>query len=209
MTKYKICPSCHAKNPPILLECMNCEADLTRVKITDEETEKMLEENAVAISAPSEKVTMVRVCDCGEKNPANARKCRACGEDISDITPTPDTKSEEETTAMPSFVLSSLDGQYAYKISGEETVIGRENTMREYLASKSYVSRTHAKLTLENGTLFVENLSGTNYTYVNSKRISAKTKLEDGDELGLGGTSINGKRQSEAAYFLVRNGQCM
>ena len=81
--------------------------------------------------------------------------------------------------------------------------------MREYLASKSYVSRTHAKLTLESGALFVENLSSTNYTYVNSKRISVKTKLEDGDELGLGGTSINGKRQSEAAYFLVRNGQCM
>lgn len=40
MEKYKICPSCKAKNPPALFECMNCESDLTRVKITDEETEK-------------------------------------------------------------------------------------------------------------------------------------------------------------------------
>ena len=42
MQKYKICPSCHSKNEPTLLECLYCETDLTRVKITDEETEKML-----------------------------------------------------------------------------------------------------------------------------------------------------------------------
>ena len=53
MQKYKICPSCHSKNEPTLLECLYCEADLTRVKITDEETEKMLTENAAATPAPS------------------------------------------------------------------------------------------------------------------------------------------------------------
>ena len=38
MEKYKICPSCKTKNPPALFECMSCEADLTGVKITDENT---------------------------------------------------------------------------------------------------------------------------------------------------------------------------
>ena len=204
MQKYKICPSCHSKNEPTLLECLYCEADLTRVKITDEETEKMLEENAAAAPAPSDKAAMVRVCDCGEKNPANARKCQACGEDISDITPTPEGVPENATVAAPAYVLSSLDGQYAYKVSADETVIGRENTMRDYLAAKSYVSRAHAKLTIENGAFYIENLSGTNFTYVNNKKIVAKTELKNGDELGLGGTNINGKCQSEAAYFLVR-----
>lgn len=208
MQKYKICPSCHSKNEPTLLECLYCEADLTRVKITDEETEKMLEENAAATPAPSEKSTIVRVCDCGEKNPANARKCQACGEDISDITPTPDGVLEN-VTVTPTYVLSSLDGQYAYKVAGAETVIGRENSMSDYLASKSYVSRTHAKLTIEAAAFYIENLSGTNFTYVNNKKIVAKTELKDGDELGLGGTNINGKCQSEAAYFLVRIDQCM
>ena len=50
MEKYKICPSCHSKNEPTLLECLYCEADLTRVKITDEETEKMLEEKCSGYS---------------------------------------------------------------------------------------------------------------------------------------------------------------
>ena len=47
------------------------------------------------------------------------------------------------------------------------------------------------------------------FTYVNNKKIQERTKLQDGDEVGLGGMSINGSRQEEAAYFLVRIGQCM
>ena len=66
MQKYKICPSCQSKNEPTLLECLYCEADLTRVKVTDEETEKMLEENATvtafynkSFEAPEARVLIV------------------------------------------------------------------------------------------------------------------------------------------------------
>lgn len=206
MEKYKICPSCKTKNPPTMFECINCEADLTGVKITDEETEKMIAENA-AIQAEATPKKMVRVCECGAKNAPNARKCSSCNEDISDIIPIPDV--EEEKKEVASFVLSSLDGQFAYKITADDLTIGRENTMSEYLSAKSYVSRSHAKLTLVNNELFIENLSNTNFTYVNNKKIMEKTKLQDGDEIGLGGTNVNGKCQEQAAYFLVRIGQCM
>ena len=202
MNKYKICPECHEKNEPFMIECAFCEADLTGVKITDEETEKMTQANAAAPAEPSTK--LIRLCDCGAKNAPNARKCSACGEDISDVTPSPDI---EETEAA-SFILSSLDGQYAYTLTADVVTIGRESVMGEYLNSKSYVSRSHAKLSLEDGELWIENLSGTNYTYVNNKRITEKTKLTDGDEVGLGGMSINGNRQEQAAYFLVRIGSC-
>ena len=206
MEKYKICPSCKTKNPPALFECMNCEADLTGIKITDEETEKMIADNAIE---QSETVSnkMVRVCECGAKNAPNARKCSSCDEDISDITPTPDT--ENETKEERSFVLSSLDGRYAYTITADDVTIGRESTMSEYLSVKSYVSRSHARVTKENNELYIENLSNTNFTYVNNKKITEKTVLQDGDEIGLGGTNINGRCQEQAAYFLVRIGQCM
>ncbi len=207
MEKYKICPSCKAKNPPALFECMNCEADLTGVKITDEETERMIAENAAAQAGEAPK-KMVRVCECGAKNASNARKCSSCNEDISDITPTLDT-DEEKLDDTISFVLSSLDGQFAYKVTADDVTIGRENTMSEYLAVKSYVSRSHARITKANNELFIENLSNTNFTYVNNKKITEKTKLQDGDEIGLGGTNLNGKCQEQAAYFLVRIGQCM
>lgn len=203
MEKYKICPSCHEKNEPTLLECIYCEADLTRVKITDEESERMQENNSIAEQQTAE---LVRLCECGAKNPPNARKCSSCGEDISDITPTPDTA---EKPAETTFVLCSTDGQYAYKMTSDEIIIGRENVMSDYLSVKSYVSRSHAKLTIINGELFIENMSNTNFTYVNNQKITEKTRLNDGDEIGLGGTNINGKSQSMAAYFLVRIGQCM
>lgn len=204
MEKYKVCPSCNTKNEPTLLECINCEADLTMVKITDEETDKMLEENAAA--QPAATVKWVRVCECGAKNPANARKCSSCGEDISDITPVPDEEKEQRAST---YVLSSLDGQYAYKMTADEVTIGRENIMGEYLSAKSYVSRTHAKLVLTEEGLYIENMSNTNFTYVNNKKILERTKLQDGDEVGLGGLNVNGSRQEQAAYFLVRIGQCM
>lgn len=203
MEKYKICPSCHEKNEPTLLECIYCEADLTRVKITDEESERMQENNSIADQQTAE---LVRICECGAKNPPNARKCSSCGEDISDITPTPNTA---EKPAETTFVLSSTDGQYAYKMTSDEIIIGRENIMCDYLSVKSYVSRSHARLSIINGELFIENMSNTNFTYVNNQKITEKTRLNDGDEIGLGGTNINGKSQSMAAYFLVRIGQCM
>lgn len=203
MEKYKICPSCHEKNEPTLLECIYCEADLTRVKITDEESERMQENNSIAEQQTAE---LLRLCECGAKNPPNARKCSSCGEDISDITPTPDTA---EKPAETTFVLSSTDGQYAYKMTSDEIIIGRENIMSDYLSVKSYVSRSHARLSIINGELFIENMSNTNFTYVNNQKITEKTRLNDGDEIGLGGTNINGKSQSMAAYFLVRIGQCM
>ena len=206
MEKYKICPSCKTKNPPALFECMSCEADLTGVKITDEETERMNAANAVAQTESVKK--MVRVCECGAKNAPNARKCSSCNEDISDITPTSDVEVEDEPASL-TFVLSSLDGQYAYKVIADEVTIGRTNTMSEYLSAKGYVSRAHAKLIKIDNELYIENLSNTNFTYVNNKKIDVRTKLQDGDEIGLGGTNINGNCQELAAYFLVRIGQCM
>lgn len=201
MKKYKICPECQQKNEPFMIECAYCEADLTGIKVTDEETEKKLQNNFPVID--QQNVKLIRLCECGTKNAPNARKCSECHEDISDITPTPDNEDSKQR-----FVLSTLDGQYAYNMNSNETIIGRENVMSEYLSSKTYVSRSHAKLILENSELWIENLSATNFTYVNNKRINGKTKLSDGDEVGLGGLSINGNRQEQAAYFLVRIGSC-
>ena len=100
-----------------------------------------------------------------------------------------------------------MDGQYAYNVTDDVT-IGRENVMGEYLNTKSYVSRSHAKVGVENNELWIENISGTNYTYVNNTKITEKTKLNDGDEIGLGGLAINGNRQNQAACFIVRIGSC-
>lgn len=199
MSKYKICPVCGKHSPPNLWECSQCETDLTSVRTVDENTEK---NNTV--NAPPHENT-VRICDCGNKNPAAARKCSRCGEDISDIIPVNDAQEERLH-----FTLVSLDGDFAYEITENEIIAGRENTMKEYLSSKPYVSRTHAKFTISDNKLYVKNISSTNFTYVNNEKISGEQKLiSDGDEIGLGGCVVNGMRQDNAAYFIVRIGSCI
>lgn len=208
MEKYKVCPVCGTHNNPLFLECSDCETDLQNVPVVDESMERVTEQHSEEPATPSPTAPMVRVCDCGAKNPVQARRCSACGEDISMIIPTPDS-----APTVQRFMLSSLDGAYAYEINEGSTVIGRENEMREYLSSKPYVSRKHAVLMLDAtaGVLTIKNCNTTNYTFVNNTMISddASIELKDGDEVGLGGNEQNGNRQPEAAYFLVRIGSCM
>lgn len=199
MEKFKICPVCGMYNKPNMIECIGCETDLTSVKATDEATEQA---KITAQENTSENVEekYVRICDCGCINSATAKKCVECGEDISDIAPI--LQSENNTCK---YVMTSLDGEYAYEIKDGTAILGRENEMKEYLADKTYVSRQHAKITKEDDKVYIENLSNTNFTFVNNQKITGKTELHINDEIGLGGNETNGSRQSEAAYLILRN----
>ena len=205
MEKYKICPACGHHNAPYLLECEECETDLQSAPVMDEALEQAASQNT---STEAPVAAMVRLCDCGAKNPVQARRCNACGEDISVIAPTPDTAATESVR----YILSSLDGVFAYEIPEGVTCIGREQEMSSYLADKPFVSRKHAELTLDTtaATLQIQNRSTTNFTFVNNRLLTGdmSVQLQDGDEIGLGGHGQNGTRQPEAAYFLVRIGQC-
>ncbi|MEE1526802.1 MAG: FHA domain-containing protein [Blautia sp.] len=199
MEKFKICPVCGMRNKPNMIECFGCETDLTSVKATDEETEKAKRDvQESEVSKPQEEY--VRICDCGAVNSATAKKCTECGEDISDIAPTLNEQRSE-----CAFVMASVDGTYVFEIKDGEALIGREHEMKEYLMSKPYVSRQHAKLIKEADKVFIENLSGTNYTFVNNQRIVERIELKLDDEIGLGGNEVNGKRQDEAAYLVLRS----
>ena len=92
------------------------------------------------------------------------------------------------------------------KLSAPVLIVGREGELRDYLKLRSYVSRQHARFTIVAGKVFVENLSATNKTFVNNKPISNEepTALKNGDEIGLGGKVIDGKRQELAAYLIFK-----
>lgn len=199
MEKFKICPVCGMHNKPNMIECIGCETDLTSVKATDEATEQA---KITAQENTSENVEekYVRICDCGCINSATAKKCVECGEDISDIAPI--LQSENNTCK---YVMTSLDGEYAYEIKDGTAILGRENEMKEYLADKAYVSRQHAKIMKDDDMIYIENLSNTNFTFVNNQKIAEKTELHVDDEIGLGGNETNGSRQSGAAYLILRN----
>jgi len=196
LEKYKICPVCGKHNPPNLMECRECETDLTGIKPVDETSETN------TLSSDTAENHTVRICECGMHNPPQARKCSACGEDISDILPTQTSDQIASDTAV--LVLTSVDDSFSVKITETGTVIGREADLREYLSDKLYVSRQHAELTLTADGAFIKNLSRSNHTFLNNVLIENEipAALHTGDEIGLGGIVINGSRQEHAAYFI-------
>jgi len=185
LAKFKICPVCGEHNQPSRLECQKCETDLTGIKIVDE-----------ASSSDKPKPQIMKQCSCGTANPPQARKCVSCGEDISDIRPA--------VIEAKKFCLRSINDNYSLTLEKTETVIGREAEMKDYLSAKSYVSRKHAKFTIINDEVYIDNMGATNSTFVNNSLIpnNAPTLLKNGDEIGIGGKLINGNRQKEAAYFV-------
>lgn len=201
MAKFKVCPECGDHNPTNMIECMNCGMDLSEVSPTDE---KELAVCVASSDAPSETIK-VRVCEeCGHANPVNARKCQQCGDDISYIVPTDGICTAEEQTAH--IVLSAIDDNYSFEIKAGNTLVGRENSMQDYLINKSYVSRKHAEFIVEDTKLFIKDCGTTNHSFVNNNiiPINEKVELHNGDVISLGGKEVDGKRQSLAAYFSVR-----
>ena len=208
MDKFRVCPTCGTKNPPMLIECSNCETDLTGIPVGN-----IISNNKIDDTKNSDKDTnkMVRICDCGAHNPVSSRKCLSCGEDISDKTPVNETEIEIKTTEKIHYIISSIDGEYAYELQSNLIVIGRENTMQEYLSTKPFVSRKHAELMVEANKLWIKSYNNTNHTYINNELIKDNEyiELKDGDIIGLGGKEINGIMQKDAAFFRVRISTCI
>lgn len=196
MARIKICPYCGTHNSPNSYDCIQCDMDISCEKSIEEESLQV-------VSTPKDAgcgKMLVRICtECGFSNPLSARKCEHCKTDLDDVIPT-----EFSVDQIHNVNIDSVDGLYSYKISEQETVLGRESAMCQYLSSKAYVSRYHCKLIYVSDELLVDDLKSTNGTYVNGHRIAEPTKLVDGDELSLGGIVKAGVRQKEAAYFIVR-----
>jgi ribosomal protein L40E len=200
LEKFKICPACGKHNHPSRLECQNCQTDLTGTKVMDSEPESM----DTPTSAPHEELILVKICDCGAENSPQSRKCSQCGEDISDIRPIALPSMDISTDTPKSPILRAIDDNFSFILEKPILIVGRETDMQDYLSKKLYVSRKHAQFTISNGNVYIENLSKTNYTFVNNVLIPSdkSTLLVNGDEIGLGGKNINGSRQKDAAYFI-------
>lgn len=202
LIKFKVCPACGEHNTPALLECKKCETDLTGIKMVDVANLATANASACEATASSNSCSLAKTCDCGTVNPPQARKCSSCGEDISDVRA---AESQSSPGVTQKVVLRSIGTGFTFLLDKPVTVIGREAEMQQYLETKVYVSRKHAKFTLTNDEIYIENMSSTNHTYVNNSLIlsDAPTLLKNGDEIGLGGKQINGKRQSQAAYLVI------
>ena len=76
---------------------------------------------------------------------------------------------------------------HVYFLSEETSIAGRE-PINDVVLPDPEVSRRHARIVLRQGVYHVEDLSSTNGTYINGRRIAALTPLVDGDVVDFGET---------------------
>jgi serine protease Do len=71
--------------------------------------------------------------------------------------------------------------------------IGRDSDSCQVVLTESTVSREHALIVADGGTIRIRNLSGTNPTYVNDRAIQ-ETELKEGDHIKIGTSIITFER---------------
>jgi pSer/pThr/pTyr-binding forkhead associated (FHA) protein len=162
-------------------------------------------------------VTGSQACSaCGAPNLAEARFCDQCGSPLGPGTqprqaapaarPAPPPAALAET--MPEAPARSrfVSGRLALEPTGtrlefppgrKEIFVGREDPISDIFpevdltpfgGEAAGVSRRHARFTLVEGELVVEDLDSTNFTFVNRKRVmpGARQAVKNGDELRFG-----------------------
>lgn len=107
-----------------------------------------------------------------------------------------ETVSKAQTVEQNTDAKSSLQIRYQYdgewkikSLSKGPVIIGRNDGVGIHVPSSSdmQVSRVHAKIWLENGKYWLEDLNSTNGTTVNSIEITDRYELREGDEIRIGG----------------------
>jgi FHA domain len=84
-----------------------------------------------------------------------------------------------------------------------ELILGREHPSADLVIPDPGVSRRHARVLPDNGTVIVEDLGSSNGTYVNGHRISGPVELATGDELQIGATILGIEGAGTAATALM------
>ncbi len=75
--------------------------------------------------------------------------------------------------------------QEFYDLTEQTTTIGRRKYNSIQLLDK-YISSNHAKIVMDEGEYFLEDLESVNGTYLNGTKIEDVVKLKKGDRIGVG-----------------------
>ena len=118
------------------------------------------------------------------------------------VPPAPTTRPAPQPAAAAPVAQASVSGRYrvravegpdhpeaSFAVEGEIT-IGRATGADIALPGDSFISSRHARLWVDAGRLWVEDLGSTNGTQVNGRLISSATGLKPGDRVQVGRTVL-------------------
>ena len=102
-------------------------------------------------------------------------------------------KNEEALTATTYLLtIEPQDTQGTEYPLEEEMFLGRDEEC-EIIISDSFTSHRHARIFLEENTLYLEDLTSTNGTFVNGEKIEKPHLLEQRDRIHIGNTVLEAK----------------
>ena len=168
----------------------------------------------VAEAAPPEPEPAAAVAPVAEAAPPPAPACPACGSEIEagdafcsacgyTLKAAPAAAPAAEaapapapTPAGPRLVIVDSGAEIPLP-AGDEILVGREDPvsgiypqvdLTPHGGEEGGVSRQHARIVVEGGSYFVEDLDSTNFTFVNKQKLAPKTRqsVADGDEIRFG-----------------------
>lgn len=160
--------------------------------MTDPNRTQMLEDpNRTRItSAPSLAATQtiqpIQCPVCRSHNPPGVLYCVECGLVLSTSDSLPDDVFSAPPVRPPCLVDEAGREQH---LRPGENLVGREG---DILLTDSRCSRKHAKIYLEEGRVFVEDIGSTNGTTVNEQPLEPNTKVElkPGDKVAFAGVEM-------------------
>jgi pSer/pThr/pTyr-binding forkhead associated (FHA) protein len=104
------------------------------------------------------------------------------------------TDGKRSRSAPTKLAYASPDGKTELVDLGEEVTIGRAPDCGLVLAGDNFVSAHHARVLLQEGSYWVEDLGSTNGTLLNGRRLLVRAPLRRGDRLQIGRTALELRR---------------
>jgi len=94
-------------------------------------------------------------------------------------------------------VLNGPEDGRLFPLTAGALTIGRVESAEVCLGLDVSVSRSHARLTRNEGRYFIEDLGSTHGTCVNGEVLRGQTELKDGDEILIGSTLLRLRRKGK------------
>ena len=186
------CPACGADVLPGEAFCANCGASLAAAPIPPE---PLAEAEAGPATCPA----------CGAVIEPGDSFCSDCGAAL-EAAPAPAPVEAPVVETPPPAApagprLVAVDSGAEIALLGDEILIGREDPvsgvfpdvdLTPHGGEEGGVSRRHARIFVEGGAYFIEDLDSTNFTFVNKQKLAPKTRqaLNDGDEIRCGRVAL-------------------
>ncbi len=175
-----LCPECHSSIIPGAKFCDHCGFSLSQA------------DSAASDHGLNFETEVISCVQCGHQNLAEAKYCEQCGA----VVPRPSVVYSSPI-GQPYFRIAQSDQTIEFPVGKLSFQIGRQDPESEQFPEMDLathnahifgVGRKHAKVTIQSGQVYIEDLDSVNGTMVNQTPVqpAIPTLLRDGDEVRLG-----------------------